>query len=93
MNGLRGWTCTIFRNESSILSSALILDAELAIEEGGFGVGEDGLITYVWDKKLRNQANPGCCFKIAGYKKRGRSADGRKTLLVKPFTSLFGEGA
>jgi len=28
MNGLDGWTCTIFRNESPRLSSALILAAE-----------------------------------------------------------------
>jgi hypothetical protein len=83
MNGLDGWTCTIFRNESVIRSSDLILDAELAISEAGYGCGPTGLITYVWDRKIRS-SNPGCCFKAAGYRTSGRSADGRKTLLIKP---------
>lgn len=85
MNGLDGWTCTIFRNTGPVLSSTLILDAELHL----FAVdtapcGPDGLITYVWDKKVAS-ANPGFCFKRAGYRATGRSADGKKTLLQKPF--------
>lgn len=84
MNGLDGWTCTIFRNESAVRSSDLILDAELAISERGYVCGPDGLLTYVWDRKVRS-TNPGYCFKCAGYVKRGRSADNKKTLLGKPF--------
>ncbi len=82
MNGLDGWTCTIFRNEGPFLSSDLILDAETALEE--YGCGPDGLLTYVWDRRIRS-SNPGCCFKAAGWHQRGRSADGRKTLLWKPW--------
>jgi len=82
MNGLDGLTCTIFRNEGPILSSTLILDAELAVREFGLDVGPDGLLTYVWDKKIRS-SNPGYCFLMAGWKKIGRSADGKKTLLQK----------
>src|SRR5579859_6606866 len=74
MNGLDGWTCTIFRNESPVLSSTLILAAEPAMTEFGYGIGPDGLLTYVWDKKVRS-SNPG--------RVRGRSADGRKPLLHK----------
>lgn len=81
MNGLDGWTCTIFRNTGPVLSSELILDAEKALE--GRTVGPDGLLTYVWDRKVRS-INPGCCFKKAGYRAVGRSADKRKTLLQKP---------
>lgn len=44
MNGLDGWTCTIFRNESPTLSSDLILDAEKAIPELGYDIGPDGLL-------------------------------------------------
>lgn len=84
MNGLDGWTCTIFRNESDALSSALILEAERALAEQGRGCGPDGMITYVWDKKVAS-VNPGYCFKRAGWTVRGRSADGRKTLLHKPY--------
>jgi len=78
MNGLNGWTCTIFRNESSVLSSDLILAAEAFPYE----IGPDGLLTYVWDAKIRS-SNPGCCFKHAGWRAIGRSADNRKTLLQK----------
>lgn len=80
MNGLDGWTCTIFRNEGPIRSSDLILDAELALAD--VDIGPDGMLSYVWDKKIRS-SNPGYCFKLAGWKAVGRSADGRKTLLQK----------
>ncbi len=82
MNGLDGWTCTIFRNESEWQSSEMIKDAEWAPHFAGYDVGPTGLITYVWDKKVRS-VNPGFCFKAAGWERRGRSADGKKTLLVK----------
>jgi hypothetical protein len=84
MNGLDGWTCTIFRNESAALSSDLILAAEKAVL-GSFDIGPDGLLTYIWDARVRS-TNPGYCFKVAGWKVAGRSADGRKTLLQKPAT-------
>jgi hypothetical protein len=80
MNGLDGWTCTIFRNESPVLSSALILDAETALAD--YDIGPDGLLTYVWDARVRS-TNPGACFKAAGWRRIGRSKDGRKTLLQK----------
>ncbi len=86
MNGLDGWTCTIFRNEGKILSSALVLDAERALLATGVTIGPSGFITYVWDKKVRSQ-NPGCCFKVAGWQVMGRSADGKKTLLQKFLSS------
>lgn len=94
MNGLDGWTCTIFRNEGSRLSSELILAAEDALLATGADVGPDGFLTYVWDRRVRSR-NPGCCFKAAGWKVRGRSADGRKTLLQKsvPVAELAKGGA
>jgi hypothetical protein len=81
MNGLDGWTCTIFRNTGPILSSQLILAAEKELLER-YDCGPDGLLTYVWDSKIAS-TNPGYCFKVAGWKRVGRSADGRKTLLQK----------
>lgn len=87
MNGLDGWTCTIFRNESPNLSSALVLDAEAALLAARLSCGPDGLITYVFDDKVRS-SNPGCCFLKAGWRRTGRSADGKKTLLQKEFTAL-----
>jgi hypothetical protein len=81
MNGLDGWTCTIFRNESGHLSSRLILMAETELVNR-HSVGPDGFITYVFDRKIRS-TNPGFCFKAAGWRVSGRSADNRKTLLQK----------
>lgn len=82
MNGLDGWTCTIFRNEGPTLSSELILAAERELL-AEHDCGPDGLLTYVWSAKVRS-SNPGCCFKRAGWKRAGMSADGRKVLLRKP---------
>jgi hypothetical protein len=81
MNGLDGWTCTIFRNIGPQQSSTLILAAELELM-ARHECGPDGLLTYVWDAKVAS-ANPGYCFKMAGWQSIGRSADGRKTLLHK----------
>lgn len=95
LNGLDGWTCTIFRRTGgTVLASELILDAERAIAALGYRCGPDGLLTYVWDAKVQS-GNKGYCFKRAGWHRAGgcadcrsvgaRSADGRKTLLHKPF--------
>lgn len=77
MNKLDGWTCTIFRNEGPLQSSELILEAEMAMVENGYSCGPDGFITYVWDSKVRS-INPGYCFKSAGWKRTGKSADKKK---------------
>lgn len=70
MNGLDGWTCTIFRNVpgSGLLASELVLEAErwLVTERGN--CGPSGLLTYVAPRKIKSR-NPGYCFKIAGYRK------------------------
>jgi hypothetical protein len=81
MNGLDGWTCTIFRNTGPHRSSDLILAAEQELLSR-FEVGPDGMLTYVWDAKVASD-NPGYCFKVAGWKRVGRSQDNRKTLLQK----------
>lgn len=95
MNGLDGWTCTIFRRTEGARASDLILDAERSIAALGYDCGRHGLLTYVWDARVRGQ-HKGCCYKRAGWHRAGgcgecagvsdRSADGRKTLLHKPFT-------
>jgi hypothetical protein len=81
MNNLDGWTCTIFRNEGQRLSSILIIEAEVELLLR-HDVGPDGLLTYVFDARVRS-VNPGACFRHAGWLRAGRSADGRKTLLQK----------
>ena len=86
MSGLDGWTCSIFRNTSSFRSSEMILEAERLLAER-HQCGPDGLLTYVWDRKVQSK-NPGYCFKCAGWvthPTKPRSADRKKTLLWKPF--------
>lgn len=84
MNGLDGWTCTIFHNESQVLASVLIAEAEQALVQVKGQCGPSGLITYVENRKVRS-VNPGYCFAKAGYTKQGWSADRRKRLWTKPF--------
>lgn len=86
MNGLDGWTCTIFRNEGREQSSRLILCAEAYLMALGLTCGPDGFISYVDVRKIRS-TNPGFCFLMAGWKKTGWSADRRKRLLQKPFAN------
>lgn len=93
MNGLDGWTCSIFRNTGSSLSSKLVLAAEAELvraEREGITAapcGPSGMLTYVWPRKILS-SNPGWCFQVAGWsragwgKKRGAHA---KRLLTKPF--------
>lgn len=82
------------------LASDQILAAERVLVDSGRGCGPDGLLTYVFDAKVASK-NPGYCFKRAGWHTAGRrhaccadmprrSADGRKTLLHKPWASAGG---
>jgi hypothetical protein len=94
MNGLDGWTCSIFRRTGGARASDLILEAEKRLSTSGRGCGPSGLLTYVWDAKIASE-NPGYCFKRAGWhvagsfeccaEMRPRSADKKKTLLHKRF--------
>ena len=83
MNGLDGWTCTIFRNTGALLSSELILEAE-RILAARHTCGPSGMLTYVDRKKVRS-ANPGYCFKRAGWKHVGFARRRNKLLFQKPF--------
>jgi hypothetical protein len=87
MNGLDGWTCSIFRNTSPIRSSELILWAELELFTRIGQCGPSGMLTYVWDKKVAS-SNKGYCYKQAGWvthPEKPRSADKKKSLIWKPF--------
>lgn len=67
-----GVNCFIFRNESNILSSVLILEAEeLAWERWG----SERLYTYVNSEKIKS-TNPGYCFLRAGWIRCGKSPKG-----------------
>lgn len=73
-----GYNCSIFRNESARRSSEIILECEqIALARWG----ENRMYTYVHPGKILS-ANPGYCFKQAGWKFLRRAKDG-KHLLVK----------
>lgn len=72
-----GVCCAFFRNEGPYLSSDLIHEADELAWSRWPGVRH---FTYVEDSKIRS-SNPGFCFLKAGWRRVGRNADGRLTVL------------
>lgn len=67
-----GINCAVFRNEGPVLSSLLILEAERVAWCRWPG---ERLYTYV-DPNAVASANPGYCFKVAGWAPCGETAGG-----------------
>ena len=68
--------CSIFRNESDVLSSLLILEAERV---AGCRWPGKSMFTIVDPTKVRS-TNPGCCYKKAGWKFYGLTKKGQHVL-------------
>lgn len=64
-DGQEGVCCTIFRNESNALASEMILEAEVMAWQKWPG---ERLFTHVDPRRVRS-ANPGYCFRRAGWRK------------------------
>jgi hypothetical protein len=79
LDHIDGVNCTIFRNESSVLSSKLILEAEKFAHDRWPGLK---LFTYVSKAKVKSK-NPGWCFMKAGWKPTGENKSGELRLLIK----------
>jgi hypothetical protein len=80
-DGQAGFYCAVFRNESPRRSSDLILEAEgLATEHWG---GPQRMFTYVDPRRVAS-ANPGYCFKMAGWRFERLSASGKHLLVKDP---------
>jgi hypothetical protein len=71
-SGQKGINCAVFRNESTYLSSSLILLAE---DEAWRRWPGERLYTYVNPRKIIS-TNPGYCFQKAGWRKCGISKGG-----------------
>ena len=71
-SGQKGINCAVFRNESQIRSSDLILEAERVAWCRFPG---ERLYTYVSKTKVKS-SNPGCCFKKSGWIKCGETKGG-----------------
>ena len=71
--------CSVFRNESEITASTLILDAEALAWQRWPG---QRLYTYVDADRIRS-SNPGYCFKKAGWKVCGTTISKNLVILEK----------
>ncbi len=78
-SGQDGVNCAVFRNESKILSSELIKQAEEIAWKRWPG---ERLYTYVNAKKVKS-VNPGYCFKKAGWRECGFTAAKKLIILEK----------
>jgi|SRR5437899_502843 len=76
MDGQIGYNNAIFRNETSRQSSGIILEAE---QHAVAKWGPNRAYTYIDPTKIRS-VNPGYCFKCAGWRRIGYSADGKHLL-------------
>lgn len=79
-SGERGVNCATFRNESKTLSSDLIRQADAIAD---FCWPGERHYTYVNARKVRSD-NPGCCFKMAGWKECGATKGGLVILELLP---------
>jgi hypothetical protein len=79
-DGQQGVNCSVFRNESSILSSRLILEAESIARERW---GDTRFFTYVNPRAIRS-TNAGACFKHAGWTVCGQTKWNKLLILEKP---------
>ena len=75
-SGQTGINCAVFRNEGDELSSRLILEAE---ELAWRRWPDERLYTYV-NPRMVKSANPGWCFKVAGWRPCGTTK--KRALLV-----------
>jgi hypothetical protein len=77
------WVNSLFRNESRHLSSELILQAVSATRYFWPDVPDLGMITFVDSSKIKSN-HPGYCYKMAGFKKVGRTKGGLIALQLLP---------
>lgn len=71
-SGQRGVNCAVFRNESTVLSSHLIREADAIADYCWPGARH---YTYVRASAVKSR-NPGWCFICAGWKKAGYTRGG-----------------
>ena len=79
-DGQTGVNCSVFRNESSTLSSSLIREA---VELAKLKWPQERIFTYVDPRKI-SSTNPGYCFLQAGWRRCGTSPKGLAILELQP---------
>lgn len=78
------WNCSIFRNEGPHLSSELIREAVAATRALWGDPNEQGFITFVDRKKVRQKRDPGRCYLRAGFRSVGFTRSGKVALQLAP---------
>jgi len=78
------WTCACFRNESPHVSSELIREAVAATRALWPEVPAPGMVTFVDPSKVRHKRDPGRCFRKAGFRPAGATANGLVALQLFP---------
>lgn len=81
MDGQVGINCSVFRNESNILSSKMIAQAETIALRKWPG---ERMFTYVDANKIKSN-NPGYCFKVNGWQQCGISK--KKLIILEKFNN------
>jgi hypothetical protein len=78
------WLCTMFRNESAILSSTLIREA-VAITRGIWTNPPPlGMVTFVDPTKIKHKRDFGRCYRRAGFREVGKTRGGLIALQILP---------
>lgn len=78
------WVCSLFRNESDVLSSALIRQAVAATRFGWPVVPAQGMVTFVDAARVRRKRDPGRCFLRAGFEPCGTTKGGLLAFQMPP---------
>lgn len=78
------WVCSMFRNESSILSSLLIREAVAATLSHFGAAPELGMITFIDTKHVRRKRDWGRCYLKAGFEHVGYTKGGLVALQLLP---------
>lgn len=87
MDGLDAWECSLFRNTTGLLSSALVEEATLLTLAPWGWPPKDGLITSVDVDKTRPKKDPGRCYLMAGWVPFGEDSRGRPRFkMARPHT-------
>jgi len=77
------WVNTLFRNEGGGLSSDLIRHAVAHTRDRWRQVPDLGMVTFVDASKIRS-ANPGCCYRKAGFRHVGFTQGGLHVFQMLP---------
>jgi len=70
------WVNSLFRNESSVLSSLLIREAVAATRMIWSDTPPLGIVTFVDANKVRHKRDPGRCYRKAGWTHVGHTQSG-----------------